>query len=508
MSRLEIKYEGGIKRLFFKLRGIYSTALTAVLIDEEMKPTQISEVIRSRFNLPNEVEPHDVMIIDTDDLQGIKIRGKKEAVDKVLNRIREVFPYTVIWRCKPQLNAIYIGVVKEVAKDNEYIVDLGESKGILRTINTYNEGDKVLVCVKRTYYGKPCELSENITLVGRYARIMLGGRHTVSPHIRDPERRAELLALAYSMSTGKWGIRWRSSAEHGDLTVIAKEIQELIKEGEKIIGINKEGAPRLIKEGEEVAYVRFTVQCKLKADEIRNTIVPTVIGHHYLKSNIEDPELVDFSEFLMMRGFDRLKVSEELLTYLKGKIRPQTGHQVKIIHYTLDNKAIYLTPGTISRIDNGIYTIRRVFRNYGMHDGLNIEKKPGDYALTYLAEGSWWLVHEYHRENGEYLGMYCNVNTPIEIWGNRIYYIDLAVDVVKDVKGDIKVLDVDELDEARNEDIVSEKLYKKALELAEFAKIAMERTDNAEELIQILLAKQKPVIPLAQGSLFSNDCAR
>ena len=494
--------------MFFKLRGIYSTALTAILIDEEMKPTQASEVIRSRFNLPNEVKPHDVMIIDTDDLQGIKIRGRKEAVDKVLSKIRETFPYTVVWRCRPQLNAIYVGIIKKVVRDYEYVVNLGENEGILRTANTYHEGDKVLVCVKRTYFDRPCELSENITLVGRYARIILGGKHAVSPHIRDPERRAELLALAYSMNTGKWGIRWRSSAEHGDLTLIAKEAQELIKEGEKIISINKEEAPKLVKDGEEIAYVRFTMHCKLKADEIRNSVVPTVIGHHYLKSNIEDPELVDFSEFLMIKGFDRVKISEGLLAYLRERSKPHIGNQVKIIHYTLENKAIYLTPGTIIKIDDEkIYIIRRIFKSHGVHDGLNIEKKPGDYALTYLTEGSWWLIHEYYRENGEYLGMYCNINTPIEIWGNRIYYIDLAVDIVKDVEGNIRVLDIDELDEAKKKGVVSEKLYRKTLELVNLAKETMRRTNKANELIQILLMKQEPIVPLARKPLFGSDYA-
>jgi len=480
--------------LLFKIRGIYATALTAALMDEELRPTQASEIIRLRFNLPSEYAPHDVMIIDNNDQQGVRIRGKKEAVEKVLRKIREKFPYAIIWRCFPLLNSIYIGVVKEIRGDCEYLIDLGDCEGILRTTKPLNEGMKVLVCVKRTYYGRPCELSEEITLVGRYARIFLNGRHSVSPHIKDPNRRAELLALAYSLPTGKWGIRWRSSAEHGDLNVMAEEVQKLIEEGNRILKMNLDEGPKLLKEGEEIAYVRFTLPCKLRADEIRNEVVPTVIGHHYIKSNIGNMELVDFSEFLIDKGFDRSRISRTLHEYIRGLHRPQIGQQVRFIHHTLRNETIHLTPGILVEHDKGLYVVKRVFKTSGVHDGLGTKKRPGDYSLTYLMEGAWWLVHEYHREGGEYIGMYCNVNTPIEMWDNKVYYVDLAVDVVKDREGNVKIIDMNELEEARNKEVISEELYNKAVEMANFISESLKEVNSARELAERLSDKCEDIM--------------
>jgi len=67
-----------------RIRGIYSTALTCLLLDNDFRVVQPSEAIRERFNLqekPEDGPPFDLDIHDRPDRQGVDAAGHEKAVN-------------------------------------------------------------------------------------------------------------------------------------------------------------------------------------------------------------------------------------------------------------------------------------------------------------------------------------------------------------------------------------------------------------------------------------------
>lgn len=58
-----------------KIRGIYATALTGLLLKRGFEIVSPSEVIRARFGLPESPGPEEVLIVDRRDKQGVAIEG-------------------------------------------------------------------------------------------------------------------------------------------------------------------------------------------------------------------------------------------------------------------------------------------------------------------------------------------------------------------------------------------------------------------------------------------------
>ena len=101
-------------------------------------------------------------------------------------------------------------------------------------------------------------------------------------------------------------------------------------------------------------------------------------------------------------------------------------------------------------------------RYRGNYDGLNIEINEGDYAISTIAHGKEHIKHEYYSKQGELIGKYFSINTPIEIYPNFARYIDLEIDVIeKDNKREI----IDKEDLMNSE--LSEKAKKYAIKIAE-----------------------------------------
>lgn len=84
-----------------KVRGIYTTALTKILLDNGFKIVQPSEVIRARFNLPATAEENhqpDVEISDRLDKQGVSIVGRADAVNKVASILMDLLDDVIVRR--------------------------------------------------------------------------------------------------------------------------------------------------------------------------------------------------------------------------------------------------------------------------------------------------------------------------------------------------------------------------------------------------------------------------
>lgn len=73
--------------------------------------------------------------------------------------------------------------------------------------------------------------------------------------------------------------------------------------------------------------------------------------------------------------------------------------------------------------------------------------KKGDRFLEYYYFDRWYNIFEiYDRDDGRLKGWYCNIGMPVEMEGDTVSYVDLALDLWVSINGDQVVLDEDEFE--------------------------------------------------------------
>jgi len=78
-----------------RVRGIYATALTAILAERGFVIVEPTPVICSRLGLPQQGGPEEVAIWDRRDRQGVVVEGLRGGVEAVLAAIREAVPFAL-----------------------------------------------------------------------------------------------------------------------------------------------------------------------------------------------------------------------------------------------------------------------------------------------------------------------------------------------------------------------------------------------------------------------------
>ncbi|MCL7383610.1 MAG: DUF402 domain-containing protein [Thaumarchaeota archaeon] len=224
------------------------------------------------------------------------------------------------------------------------------------------------------------------------------------------------------------------------------------------------------------SYVRvgFPVEAMKKLDELRSMVTYTVPWHHYCRAGGEAlSSMVSFAEDLVERG---LVSPEEMNKMFEEQVRqftPKLGSKVRIVHVKLHGGRIILGPGKVVWRSNETIKVLRRIMSSGIYDGLGIPKQVGDYAVTEARKLEMWTKTSYYSFSGDFKGAYYNICTPVAFYPDQIHYFDLEVDVVYLPNLEVKIIDRELLEQALNEEIISSKLFEKALRQAE--KISYER---------------------------------
>ncbi|WP_297437672.1 ribonuclease E/G [Thermococcus sp.] len=459
--------------LSVRVRGIYSTALTRMFLERGFSISQPSQKIVERLNLEKTYDEFDVDVYDKKDRHGVVLVGTGvEAVRDVL----EEELIDVFFRKLPyQLYGIYKGIV--VKRDERHVyVDIGSAIGTLfvEELPHAIEGDEVLVQVKK--HNLLPHLSVTLTIPGDYAVLIpkpVGAqRHVkISRKIRDPKERERLRILGLSVDLGDWGILWRTAAAYKEWDVLRGEIEELSKFADRLQKADLYSAPEKVIEGRNIYEVEFGGGAKRKLDEIRNGVVPTVDGHHQLKAyDVEFSFAVDIAEGILSRvPGQRVKVDQGFWETLIDKKGPRRGWLFTLDHCKPDGQRIRIGPGEIMEMSTNPLRIvmRRRLKPGKFYDGLDIPIETGDYVITEIEAGKWWFVHRYYDRDGNLKGEYYNINTPVEIYPDRARYVDMEIDVVKWPDGKKEIIDQEKLREHYDEGIISDKLYKAVLRIAQ-----------------------------------------
>ena len=204
----------------------------------------------------------------------------------------------------------------------------------------------------------------------------------------------------------------------------------------------------------------FPGYSKSRLDEIRRSVTSTIRGHHFYKAcGGSISSAVDMAENLMAKGRSRDEV-ERLFTRTIASAFPLEESVIEIDHVKLDGSKLSLGKATIEKYgkDDGLVTLRRRLRGGGLYDGLGIDKNSGDYAVSEVKLGEWYLVTRYFSREGDLKGTYINFSTPVELYPHRLRYVDLEVDICVWPRGGIKILDMRFLKGAATEGLIGAKL--------------------------------------------------
>ncbi len=446
-----------------KIRGIYSTALTKLLLDNNFEIVQPSLPIRERFKLDQNTKSPDIDIQDRRNRQGIHVAGKSEALEALKSIFQKHLVDTILRKQPFAINGIYKGILKKDKKQERFVsVDIGSAVGKLPIDEIPQDAPaSIMVQVQRKKIStrKPL-LSTEITVPGEYAILIPEEKVKVSLQIRAIQRRMDLIELGKRLvPRSGWGIIWRTAATDQPTQTLENEISNLAKTREDISRKAKgETAPTLLWGNQYYMNVEFPTLSKVCLDEVRSQAAPTIAGHHYYKACGKTVSTaLDMAENMLEKGVSHGEV-ERLFKQTIESEYPAEGSFVNIEHVKPDGKVFFLGNGRIEKHSNRELWYSRVFKHEGVYDGLGTSKEPDDRAVTQAEVGGWHYVTRYFSKDGLYKGAHVNLHTPLELYPRWIRYVDLEVDVCVLPDGTVKVVDEDELTEAVANGFVSEKL--------------------------------------------------
>lgn len=330
-----------------KVRGIYSTALIKMLLDENMEVTQANEAIKKALGIEDESEP-DTIVEDMETKDGVYIYGKEP--EEIIKILKKHLKYCIFY--KEEIGRIYCGIIKNTdQKSKSIIISLpDDEEGVLDLKNFWGyvkPGSKILVQSKGTYDGK-IMLSTQLRIFGENVIIIKNGFTKMSRGIHSHEGRNKLYELAKDLDMKDWGILWVQGAETKDEAVLKEELTSLqSKEAEISEKFSKCDKPEVLYEGVSKYFVILSKADKEYLDKVRRKVMPTIPEHHVLKSG-GYTILTDFAENLLDKHSEdeiKKKIDQTLLRY-----GPLEGRAYSLV-FTRLNGTSYKVDGLLENVE-------------------------------------------------------------------------------------------------------------------------------------------------------------
>ncbi|MWV63438.1 DUF402 domain-containing protein [Halorubrum sp. JWXQ-INN 858] len=454
-----------------RIRGIYTTALTRLLLDAGHDVVDASPPIRRRFDASFPTAPPAVEVATTDDRQGVGIAGAPDAVESVLDLVRGVGIDAFAWRDPTPPGTVLDGEVTETLGGGA-VVDLAVGMDAHASVEGYlpygnvdarvETGDLVRAQVTASaapWERRRPELDTTLRAGGGLVTLEPGSGTRVDA--RDDEAARELAGmvdlLGLSAPEG-WRTVWDRSALDADMDALESGLDRAVAAAERLsdaVGetgrIDRDGpaaAPDPVDESSTVgsagAWVWFGRECRFALDSVRRRVTTTMPGHHRVKAGSADASAgVDLAEALCDPDPD----AAFPFATVRAVFGPAEGDTLRLEHGKPDGRLITLGEGEVTAADDdGGVTVRRSMSPGGRYDALDVPREGGDVAVTKLKEGRWWYPTTYRDASGSVKGTYVNVCTPVEVFPDAARYVDLHVDVIKRADGTVERVDDEVLD--------------------------------------------------------------
>ena len=459
-----------------RIRGIYATALTALLEDV----VQASPPIRERFEADLPAAPAAAGVTTTGDRQGVVVSGDPDRVAGVTDRLRGVGLDTLAWVADLPLGGVYAGEVTEELRSGA-VVDCADGEGVLPYAETERHietGDRLRVQVVEPappWADDRPRLETTVRVPGHLVELVRGG--TASVGTASPE----LADLVPAEPPERWAPSWGRDSDDADLDALDGALAAAGEDARAIDAGLADGSPvadgpHRYWAGLDTAFVWFGRESRFALDDRRRAVTPTMPGHHRVKVGARSASAaVDFVEAVCpAAGAGDSDDNDVPFGAVTRQFGPQEGDSVRLDHGKPDGRRVVLgTAEVVDRDPGGTVRVRREMRSRGTYDALGTERRPGDVAVTKLTEGKWWYPTVYRSADGESRGTYVNVCTPVEIFPEAVRYVDLHVDVVKRPDGTVERVDEDELAAAVDAGRVPEPLAERARQVADAVENAL-----------------------------------
>lgn len=426
-----------------RIRGIFTTALTNLFCKYDFKIVQPSRAVCQRFQLKPNQDPYDLDLYDLEDRQGVFTCGNPQGIERVIGILEQELPDVIVRRFKLGLYAVYRGLAR-CENSEGTLIDLGGAVGLLPQ-EQFDPGEAITVQVAQLPdRGKEPVLRRMIGIPGRYAVLISTGRIAASRKIADHGERMRLSWLGAELAPQGWGIVWHTAAAGKPRSAIAEDLEGLAARAKQLKERTASEPPALLLEGEQAVHIEFPGGAKRRLDELRGEVIPTASGHHKAKASGREADIDTFN-------------------------LPKRNAELLVEHVKLDGRVEVLGQGTVTSVDpgEGVVELEREIKTKGTYDGLGVTKEPGDRAVTTFCEDRWWYKTSYYSPLGELKGEYYNINTPLEIYPDRIRYVDLEIDLARLAQEELRIIDEAKLEEAIRAGLVNKELAQRAREVAQ-----------------------------------------
>ncbi|WP_276270587.1 DUF402 domain-containing protein [Haloarcula litorea] len=460
-----------------RVRGIYATALTELLIDAGVEVVQASGPIEDRFDAEFGAERAAATVATTDDRQGVGVSGDSESVERVVDRLRGLGRDALAWSAETPDGAVVTGAVTETLGSGA-VVDCGVGEAFLPYSNADDRietGDRVrgqVVDATAPWTDGRAVLDTAVAVRGDLLTLERGASNTTSAG--GPA----MLDVISAAPRDGWGVSWGRASDEASFDALADALDAANERAAALDEALAAADPvddadrgRVDDPDGDAAvattWVWFGRESRFGLDERRRAVTATMPGHHRVKAGSEAASAaVDYVEALCP---DPEADGEQDFPFgvTAAQFGPREGDTLTLGHGKPDGRLLTLGRADVESVAaDGTVTVTREMAGGGEYDGLGVPKEAGDVAETTLKEGRWWYPTVYRDGDGTSKGTYVNVCTPVEVFPDTARYVDLHVDVVRHADGTVERVDDDELDAAVERGDVPEALADRARSVA------------------------------------------
>ena len=480
-----------------RVRGIYTTALTRILLDAGHEVVDASPPIRRRFDGSFPTAAPDARVSTTADRQGVGASGDPEQVDALRDLLTGVAIDALSWPDPTPPGAVLDGEVTGTLGGGAVVslrtasgdggAGAGDASGAVEGYLPYGSvddrvetGDPVRVQVRESaapWVDRRPELSGELRAGGGLVALEPGSGTRVD--VRDDEAGRELAGMVDLLGLDPpegWRAVWKPAAVDAGTDELESGLSRAVDAADGLAAaVEAAGGTGVLEEASRLrdepvampnagAWVWFGRESRFALDDRRREVTATMPGHHRVKAGAADASAgVDFAEALCDPDPDAA-FPFEVVTDAFG---PADGDTVRLEHGKPDGRMITLGEATVTAVEaDGSVTVEREMTGGGTYDGLGVSREAGDIAETNLKEGRWWYPTTYRGRDGAVRGTYVNVCTPVEVFPDAVRYVDLHVDVVKHVDGTVERVDDGVLQESVAAGNTPEALAEKARSVA------------------------------------------
>lgn len=451
-----------------RVRGIYATALTRTFLDAGLTVVQPSEPIAQRFSAELPAEPAAARVHSTPNDEGLRVSGTAEAVAAVIGAVDGIDAPVWSWSAALPTWALLVGEVTETTEHGA-LVDVGRDQSAFlpysQTADFVERDDRLVVQVSEP---SPPWVPDRRPVVTTNLRV---GNElaTLGEHldgVTGPDALVNAMDRLGIDRPREWGLAWHAPAAELGISTLGPTVTRLAEAATTLRSAREESTVTElgpIRQPHSTSWIWFGRQARFAADDRRSSVTETMEGHHRLKAaGGAAASAVDFVEALPepSPAFDADAAMEAF--------GPAIGEELSIRHGKPTGEAYDLGSGeVVDRDGDGQIGLRREITSSGTYDALGTDRTPGDAAYTTVMAGRWWYPTVYRAADGTNKGTYVNIGTPLEVFPDRVRYMDLYIDVIKEPDGTVGLVDADELAVAVDDDIVSQAVADRAREVAQ-----------------------------------------